>query len=216
MEPGEELSKLNTFENGVAEEYVENLIKQKDVLENEIASLIKFLKTPGNFGLSGGLIDEEGFPISDVGKIIEVRTARHELVCKQNDHVDLMKQIEEGLHALHEKYKLNGKPSSTSTKRESRTQSQEQPMKKPFALVAEVTSGSPSDRSGLLKDDLIVAFGAIDIDNNRGLKGIVDVVFENTPVKLTVLRNLNVVHLTLIPSKWEGRGLLGCHIKPYS
>jgi 26S proteasome non-ATPase regulatory subunit 9 len=55
------------------------LVKQKDQLESEIASLIGYLNSPGNPGLSGGLIDDEGFPIGDVGKIIDVRTARNQL-----------------------------------------------------------------------------------------------------------------------------------------
>jgi 26S proteasome non-ATPase regulatory subunit 9 len=205
--------------SNITEEHVEDLVKQKDTLEKEISNLIKYLKAPGNLGLSGGLIDAEGFPIADVGKIIDVRTARHNLACKQNDHIAIMKEIEEGLYALHENYKLREKPVST-TKRETPKRSEEkievQPLKKAFAFVAEVTLGSPSAQCGLQKDDLILEFGSVHYENNRALKAVADVVQENTPVKLHVLRDSNSVYLTLIPAKWEGRGLLGCHIKPYS
>lgn len=62
-----------------AEDELSELVKQKDQLETEIEKLITYLNSPGNPGLSGGLIDDEGFPIGDVGKIIDVRTARNQL-----------------------------------------------------------------------------------------------------------------------------------------
>lgn len=203
-----EISKTPIDPSNINEEYVENLVKQKDTIEKEITSIIQYLKSPGNLGLSGGLIDEEGFPIADVGKIIDVRTARHNLACKQNDHIAIMKEIEEGLYALHQNYKLREKPTST-TKKETPKREEKAPLKKPFAIVAEVTQDSPSSKSGLQKDDLIIEFGTVDYDNNRALKAVADVVQENTPIRLQILRDSHPTYISLVPAKWEGRGLLG-------
>ncbi|KAF6278071.1 hypothetical protein mRhiFer1_009359 [Rhinolophus ferrumequinum] len=46
------------------------------------------------------LVDCEGYPRSDVD-LYQVRTARHNIVCLQNDHKAVMKQVEDALHQLH-------------------------------------------------------------------------------------------------------------------
>lgn len=206
-----EINKTPINPSDINEEYVENLVKQKDTIEKEITSIIQYLKSPGNLGLSGGLIDEEGFPIADVGKIIDVRTARHNLACKQNDHIAIMKEIEEGLYALHQNYKLREKPTSTTKK--DTPKREEKALKKPFAIVAEVTPDSPSSMSGLQKDDLIIEFGTVDYDNNRALKAVADVVQENTPIRLQILRDSQPTYISLVPAKWAGRGLLGYEVR---
>jgi hypothetical protein len=52
-------------------------------------------------GFSGGLIDSEGFPRTDID-IVKIRTFRHEHSCLQNDHSACMKEIEEYLLKFHE------------------------------------------------------------------------------------------------------------------
>ena len=54
------------------------LVEKRDQMEKRMEELMQALEESG-FGLSGGLVDEDGFPISDVPKIIEVRLARKEL-----------------------------------------------------------------------------------------------------------------------------------------
>lgn len=54
------------------------LVETRDQMERRMEELMQALEESG-FGLSGGLVDEDGFPISDVPKIIEVRLARKEL-----------------------------------------------------------------------------------------------------------------------------------------
>ena len=54
------------------------LMETRDKMEKRMEELMQALEESG-FGLSGGLVDDEGFPISDVPKIIEVRLARKEL-----------------------------------------------------------------------------------------------------------------------------------------
>lgn len=63
-------------EETVTMEALQLLIAQKDAIEAELVSTRAWLTAPGNLGLSGGLLDEEGFPINDVEKIIATRDAR--------------------------------------------------------------------------------------------------------------------------------------------
>jgi len=60
-------------------ESLQLLIAQKDAIENELLVTRAWLVAPGNLGLSGGLLDAEGFPINDVEKIIATREARGKL-----------------------------------------------------------------------------------------------------------------------------------------
>lgn len=46
------------------------------------------------------LVDESGFPRNDID-VYQVRQARHQIICLQNDLKALMKHIEEGLHMVH-------------------------------------------------------------------------------------------------------------------
>lgn len=63
-------------------EHLQKLIKQRDDLEVEIEALTSYLNSPGNPGLHGGLVDKDGFPISDVEKILAVRESRNLLISK--------------------------------------------------------------------------------------------------------------------------------------
>lgn len=60
---------------------VRGWIKDKDAMEERMEEIEKML-TESGFGLSGGLIDDEGYPLSDVEKIFEIRSARGELASK--------------------------------------------------------------------------------------------------------------------------------------
>lgn len=60
---------------------VRQLVESKDAMEQEIGELMANLTAPGMPGLTGGLVDREGFPLSDVDKLLSVRQARHRLAC---------------------------------------------------------------------------------------------------------------------------------------
>jgi hypothetical protein len=60
---------------------LKELIREKDEMEAEIERLTNYLTGPRMPGLTGGLVDKEGFPISDVSLIIAVREARGKLAC---------------------------------------------------------------------------------------------------------------------------------------
>lgn len=60
-------------------ESLQLLIAQKDAIESELLATRAWLTAPGSLGLFGGILDEEGFPINDVDKIIATREARGKL-----------------------------------------------------------------------------------------------------------------------------------------
>ena len=45
-------------------------------------------------GVSGPLVDDEGFPRGDID-LYAVRQARNKYVCAQTDHMEVMKKIEQ-------------------------------------------------------------------------------------------------------------------------
>lgn len=102
-------------------------------------------------------------------------------------------------------------PTSTTTIRESN--------RKPFLYVAEVHSGSPAFEAGLIEGDLITLFGTITSDHVRrkGMGIIASLVEEslNKPLDIEVRRKDSFILLKLVPHTWDGRGFLGCLIRPY-
>eukprot|EP00826_Nyctotherus_ovalis_P055763 TRINITY_DN743_c0_g3_i4.p1 TRINITY_DN743_c0_g3~~TRINITY_DN743_c0_g3_i4.p1 ORF type:complete len:120 (+),score=30.95 TRINITY_DN743_c0_g3_i4:49-360(+) len=80
---------------------------QKKAIETEILSLTEALTLPGMPGVSGPLVDSEGFPLADVD-ICEVRKMRQKLTCLKNDHTQIMKTLDRGLKEIHAEYKKEG------------------------------------------------------------------------------------------------------------
>ncbi|KAJ7915360.1 hypothetical protein B0H13DRAFT_2000534 [Mycena leptocephala] len=91
---------------------------------------------------------------------------------------------------------------------------------KPFAKVDGVSPGSPAAEAGLQREDLVVKFDSLTQQSfsSSSLTPLMDIVaaYENRSIPLKVLRSEQMVFLNLTPRAWEGRGLLGCHIVPYS
>jgi len=79
---------------------VKALMAKKDEIEKEIQTLTQQLNQPGGAGLTGNLIDKDGFPIEDVNLVLSSREARHRIACLRTDHTNIMKQIEEGLQKV--------------------------------------------------------------------------------------------------------------------
>ena len=84
----------------------------------------------------------------------------------------------------------------------------------PIFRVNDVADGSPASAAGIQVGDEILQFGIYDASNRilpfpQYVQNL-----ENTPTKLTIHRNSEIITLTLTPSVWSGRGLLGCQIIP--
>lgn len=192
---------------------LKELILQKDEMEKEIKELTISLTSQG-FDVRGkkGLIDEEGFPIAELDKVLSVRERQNKFAMLQTDHVKIMKEIEENMILLHQT--TAGKVVET---RVPKTIEDEQPktILKPFAIVNEVSQFSPALVAGLLPKDLILQFGEITFENHNELKALASFVNQNEgkEIRLVIHRKEfgreNIKELKLTPRKWSGRGLLG-------
>ena len=75
---------------------------------------------------------------------------------------------------------------------------------------------SPGELAGLRVGDRIVSFGTIlrTIGGMQDLRRLSQHLMENEnkEILMVVLRGTDLIDLILIPSKWDGRGLLGCYL----
>ncbi|CAH1796142.1 unnamed protein product [Owenia fusiformis] len=189
------------------------LMANKDKLEEEIKALTDLLESQKEVGMTESLVDEEQFPRADID-VYSVRYARNRIICLQNDHKALMKDIEEVLYQVHAEARLQDVTHMDTGADQSVPDAASQ--QTPFAKVDRVDDGSPSSKSGLLVGDELLQFGSISKENFTSLQSIGAVVQHSIgkALSLQVLRSGNVVHLSLTPQTWSGRGLLGCNIVP--
>lgn len=99
----------------------------------------------------------------------------------------------------------------------------------PFAIIDEVSPNSPASEAGIKENDVLIRFGNVNSTNHRDFRAIAELLplaaSENKSILVAVRRKTSelggVVELTktevleLKPRVWGGRGLLGCHIRPY-
>ncbi|OII75402.1 uncharacterized protein cubi_01923 [Cryptosporidium ubiquitum] len=134
---------------------MEELAKKKDEIEKEVNELTEFLNSCGpDVGISGKLVDSEGFPRSDID-IYAVRRARNRIAILNTDYSNLMKEIEEKLFDIHSKEKTYV-PIDKSDK--SPKCGVAICSGYPFGLVDSVLEGSPAFQSGIRTGDLILGF----------------------------------------------------------
>jgi 26S proteasome regulatory subunit N4 len=163
------------------------------------------------------LTDAENFPRNDID-VHQVRSARHQIICYQNDLKALMKEIEKGLECIHAEQKFTN-PQATTNSRKIEPMDTDQSRTAPqtsFLKVNLVSPGSPAETAGLQVRDEILEFGTINSGNFKELQQIGQLVqaCANKNVNIRVKRNNAVHELTLTPKTWPGRGLLGCNVVP--
>ncbi|XP_077600726.1 26S proteasome non-ATPase regulatory subunit 9-like [Stigmatopora nigra] len=191
---------------------VKNLIKKKDDIEEQIQAYYDVLEDQG-VGLTGDLIDAEGYPRSDVN-LYQIRNARHNISCLQNDHKAIMVDIEDALHRLHAREKVKRRedqawmPEETTERRDG--------LPPAFARVDAVTQGSPASAAGLKVGDEVIEFGSVNSGNFQSLHNIASVVqhSEGKSLRVTVVREGQKANMSLTPQRWSGQGLMGCKIVP--
>ncbi|XP_073255532.1 26S proteasome non-ATPase regulatory subunit 9-like [Porites lutea] len=192
---------------------VKDLMAKKDAIEKEIKEFQEVLDSQKGVGMHEKLIDDENYPRSDID-VYTVRVARNRIICLQNDHKALMKEIEQGIHEIHVK--------AREQKEKEKEDQDEKSMDdvtlrlKAFLRVDSVAEGSPSSQAGLKTGDQILRFGSITSENSQGLHDIASVVqhSKGSPLSVIVEREGKRHTLSLTPNTWNGRGLLGCHIVP--
>ncbi|XP_006047226.1 26S proteasome non-ATPase regulatory subunit 9 isoform X1 [Bubalus kerabau] len=203
--------------SGVTVSDVQELIRRKEEIEAQIKANYEVLESQKGIGMNEPLVDCEGYPRADVD-LYQVRTARHNIVCLQNDHKAVMKQVEDALHQLHARDKEKQARDLAEAHREalSRDQSQGLSPAQAFAKVNSISPGSPASIAGLQVDDEILEFGSVNTQNFQSLQNISSVVqhSEGKPLSVTVMRRGEKHQLRLVPTRWAGKGLLGCNIIP--
>ncbi|XP_037949213.1 26S proteasome non-ATPase regulatory subunit 9-like isoform X1 [Teleopsis dalmanni] len=202
-------------------EEVLKLMSMRDALELKIKENGLILEANGNVGMNGPLVDENGFPRTDID-IYQVRQARQQIICLQNDHKTLMKQIEQNLHKLHKEaseeeqhQNISNVTANLQLEDGNSTHNASDNASPAIVKVTLISPGSPAEDAGLCVDDEIIEFGTINASNfERNLNQIGAVVnhMKDQKVYLKVRRGHQLQRLLLIPKIWSGRGLLGCNI----
>mmetsp|Transcript_5405 Transcript_5405/g.7029 ORF Transcript_5405/g.7029 Transcript_5405/m.7029 type:complete len:225 (+) Transcript_5405:80-754(+) len=215
-------------------ESLKNLDKQRSLIEDEIETLIEVLGQPGvdgapGVGLSGPLVDDEGFPRADVN-LYQVRQQRSRVHCLQTDHKMIMQQIESLMTKLFQSQQvlqepLNKSSSAASTKEQSsppssnlvETTAQNWSSLKPFARIEGVLDGSPAHEGDLRAGDLIIRFKDINYTNSRGLQALSSVVKDNIGISIPIeiIRDGEYIDsISIQPHSWSGAGVVGCRFIP--
>lgn len=192
---------------------LESLQNQREGLEIEAEQIKNELNAPGEngepcAGLQGPLIDSEGFPRHDVD-IPHVLSLRKRLREINFDYTNVMKKIENLLPLIYQENMIvfDQTPPVEEGNKTSMV---------PFARIDEVLPKSPAAIGGIQYNDLIIKFGAIDLHSKNPFGEISDLVRNslNKRISLVVQRGQTFLTLSISPSIWEGRGVLGCHLSP--
>ncbi|XP_050272288.1 uncharacterized protein LOC126715628 [Quercus robur] len=218
------------------------LMDKRGALEAEMNAIIDRLCQPGGPGLSGNLVDSEGFPRSDID-IPVVRAERHRLSELRNDHKVTTEKIDQNIQILHSsrlasrssppKESVQGNlegsnnqnspvvsdvPSASSHNVVLRDSSSDMDVDVmasiPFAMVDEIADASPAAEDGLQLGDQIVKFGNVEAGENL-LQRLASEAQTNQgcAIPVVIMRQGAPINLTVTPRTWQGRGLLGCHFR---
>ncbi|KAI0927158.1 hypothetical protein AcV5_007768 [Taiwanofungus camphoratus] len=181
---------------------VRALMARKENIEAELDAQLSILKANSST-LNSPLLDPEGFPRSDID-VWAVRHARVRIIELRNDLSALMDTIMTALQGVYN-------PASILKSEEAEVEMKSSPVTElqPFA-------------KGLMRDDLVVSFGSLTRASfsSTSLQPLADLVAaqENREISVQILRPPEeTITLRFTPrSGWGGRGLLGCHIVPYT
>lgn len=193
------------------------LISQKEAIDAELDAQFSILRA-NNSTLQSPLIDNDGFPRDDLD-IYQVRNARVRIIELRNDLKAMTNDIAKALEAVYDPSSSTAM-SSSSGGVEVDSSSEEETMK-PFARVDGVAPGSPAAEAGMQREDLVFKFGHLTDQSftSSSLQVLTELVAvsENRELQIKVVRSDQTILMKLTPRKgWGGRGMLGCHIMPYT
>ncbi|KAL2322195.1 hypothetical protein Fmac_026574 [Flemingia macrophylla] len=211
-----------------------SLMDKRTALEAEMNAIISRLSQPGGPGLSGNLVDAEGFPRCDVD-IPAVRAERRRLAELRNDHLVITEKINQNIQILHSArlgnrsspLKNSDTQTSSTINTVASTPSQDVLVRhspnsmdidvlvsRPFAMVDEIADASPAVEDGFQLGDQILKFGNVEAGDNL-LQRLSSEAQSNLggAVPVVIMRQGTVINLTITPRTWQGRGLLGCHFR---
>lgn len=209
-----------------------SLMDKRSAVEAEMNAIIARLSQPGAPGLSGGLLNSEGFPRSDID-IPVVRAERRRLAELRNDHKEITEKIDQNIQILHSArlgssvYKNPDTQTSSTIDTVASMTAQNVLMRhspnsmdvdvlisRPFAMVDEIADASPAVEDGLQLGDQILKFGNVEAGDNL-LQRLSSEAQSNLgrAVPVVIVRQGTVINITITPRSWQGRGLLGCHFR---
>ncbi|XP_049414046.1 uncharacterized protein LOC125876831 isoform X2 [Solanum stenotomum] len=209
------------------------LMDERTNTETEMDVIIQRLCQPGGPGLSGNLVDSEGFPRTDID-IPTVRGDRRRLAELRNDHKIITEKIDQNIQVLH-----SARLASTPSVKDSGVQGSavnigsssfpgnysvtaatsaamdiDVVFSRPFAVIDEITEASPAAEDGLQLGDQVARFGNVQSGENL-LQRLAAEAQSNQgwAVTMTVLRQGAMTNVQVTPRVWQGRGLLGCNFR---
>ncbi|XP_048228358.1 26S proteasome non-ATPase regulatory subunit 9 isoform X2 [Ricinus communis] len=190
------------------------LMDKRTAVEAEMNTIIDHLCQPGGPGLSGNLLDFEGFPRQDID-IPSIRAERQRLAVLRNDHKEITEKINENIQVLHSA-RLASRSPSVKDSDASNSMDLDAIVSIPFAVVDEIADGSPTAEDGLQLGDQIIKFGSVEYQVGINLlQRLATEAQANqgcaTPV--IVLRQGAPINLTVTPRTWQDRSLLGCSFR---
>ncbi|XP_021276763.1 26S proteasome non-ATPase regulatory subunit 9 isoform X1 [Herrania umbratica] len=201
------------------------LMEKRSGMEAEMNAIIEQLCQPGGPGLSGNLVDSEGFPRADIN-IPVVRAQRNRLAELKNDHKEITEKISVNIQVLHSS-RLTSTPKDSVVSASASASLENLVLRDslsandvdmissvPFAMVDEIADASPAAEDGLQLGDQIVKFGNVKAGDNllRRLASEAQV-NQGHPIPVIIMRQGALVNLAVTPRTWQGRGLLGCHFR---
>ncbi|KAM3142956.1 hypothetical protein pb186bvf_005019 [Paramecium bursaria] len=223
---------------------LQNLVQQRKQLEADLQNIQAEISQLDKIN-NKSLVDDEGFPRADLqwSELVQLRNLKRAFNEKNNDHKDLMKQIEQKLYQYHQEIQndpnvineMNNYKSKyvPQPKIENKLIQQVNKVKIEeevdlLAHITEVTQGSPSSIAGLQLYDFIISFGDKNKNNTQSLEDLANYIRQNVDqdIPLKVLRKFTnqqspdlkddsylITDLVLRPQKWAGQGILGCRFK---
>lgn len=194
------------------------LMARKADMEQELQVHEEYLTQPGMPGLTGGLVDDEGFPHPHLDHMA-IRNARNRVACLRTDYRKVMDDIEKGLHSLHAEGAVHVPPTASRAGPSGSGDTASVVTLQPFALLDEVSPGSPAAEAGLQVNDRVLQIGDVGWRNpsvpvSEVFQQVAALVrsSENVQLPVCVVRGGENLNLQLCPRKWSGQGLLGCHL----
>ncbi|KAH0906716.1 hypothetical protein HID58_038543 [Brassica napus] len=205
------------------------LMDKRAAMETEMNSIVERLCNPGGPGLSGNLVDSEGFPREDID-IPAVRAQRRRLAELRNEHSEITDKINVNIQILHsvrptsrassakdsgpQERSLSGEVASLSQTSgftvTSRAMDMDSVTSIPFAMVDEITESSPAAEDGLQLGDQVVKFGNVEGGDNLLPRLAAEAqANQGQAVSVGVIRQGAKLDLSVTPRVWQGRGLLG-------
>ncbi|EEH51952.1 uncharacterized protein MICPUCDRAFT_7568, partial [Micromonas pusilla CCMP1545] len=197
---------------------ITRLYDEREAMEKEMAAISARLSRDGAPGMRGALVDDEGFPIPDVD-LYAVRADRGRYATLRNDHDDITDAIERAMASLHAVASATRGVGAVDVNATMNPRAARPPAgTAAFAVVDEMHGGSPAASAGLRLHDRVIAFGGVErgAENENILPRVAALLAakEGAEVPVWVTRGTDRVRVFVTPAKWEGRGLLGCHMRP--